>query len=84
MAIRTSSWGGAFAALTLAVGGLFLGSTAEATPGFARQTGMACVACHFQHYPTLNSFGRAFKASGTPCVVFSPWWRGTTCPCRWT
>lgn len=64
MTVRTSSWGGAVAALTLAVGGLFLGSTAEATPGFARQTGMACVACHFQHYPTLNSFGRAFKASG--------------------
>lgn len=64
MNIRISSWRGAAAALTLAVGGLFLGTSAEATPGFARQTGMACLACHFQHYPTLNSFGRAFKASG--------------------
>lgn len=64
MSIRTTSWRGAIAALTLVVGGLLVGTSAEATPGFARQTGMACVACHFQHYPTLNAFGRAFKASG--------------------
>jgi hypothetical protein len=31
---------------------------------FARQTGMACSACHFNHFPLLNPFGRAFKASG--------------------
>ena len=37
---------------------------ASAIPAFARQTGMACKACHFQHFPLLNSFGRAFKASG--------------------
>lgn len=37
---------------------------ASALPLFARQTGMACSACHFQHFPLLNSFGRAFKASG--------------------
>lgn len=37
---------------------------AAAVPAFARQTGMACNACHFQHFPVLNSFGRAFKASG--------------------
>ncbi len=37
---------------------------ASALPVFARQTGMACSACHFQHFPLLNSFGRAFKASG--------------------
>lgn len=36
---------------------------ASAIPAFARQTGMACSACHFQHFPMLNSFGRAFKAS---------------------
>jgi len=36
----------------------------SALPVFARQTGMACQACHFQHFPLLNSFGRAFKASG--------------------
>jgi hypothetical protein len=37
---------------------------AAAIPSFARQTGMACTACHFQHFPVLNSFGRAFKAGG--------------------
>jgi len=37
---------------------------ATALPAFARQTGMACSACHQQHFPVLNKFGRAFKASG--------------------
>ncbi len=37
---------------------------ASAVPVFARQTGMACTACHFQHFPLLNSFGRAFKSAG--------------------
>jgi len=37
---------------------------ASAVPSFARQTGMACVACHQQHFPILNKFGQAFKASG--------------------
>ncbi len=37
---------------------------ASAVPAFARQTGMACNSCHFQHFPTLNAFGRAFKAGG--------------------
>ncbi len=37
---------------------------ASAVPSFARQTGVACTACHWQSYPALNSFGRAFKASG--------------------
>jgi hypothetical protein len=37
---------------------------ASALPAFARQTGMACSACHFQHFPLLNGFGRAFKAAG--------------------
>ncbi len=36
---------------------------ASAVPVFARQTGMACSACHFQHFPLLNGFGRAFKSS---------------------
>ncbi len=36
----------------------------SALPLFARQTGMACSACHFQHFPMLNGFGRAFKSSG--------------------
>ena len=37
---------------------------ASAIPAFARQTGMACQSCHFQHFPQLNAFGRAFKSSG--------------------
>jgi len=36
---------------------------ASAVPAFARQTGMACNACHYQHFPLLNAFGRAFKSS---------------------
>jgi hypothetical protein len=41
---------------------------ASALPTFSRQTGMACSACHFQHFPALNSFGRAFKAGGFTMV----------------
>ncbi|MDP4027591.1 MAG: hypothetical protein Q8P42_01280 [Gallionella sp.] len=37
---------------------------AAAIPAYARQTGMACTACHAQHFPILNGFGRAFKAGG--------------------
>ncbi len=38
--------------------------SASALPAFARQTGMECSACHQQHFPVLNNFGRAFKAGG--------------------
>ncbi len=41
---------------------------AHAIPAFARQVGMPCSACHYQHFPTLNSFGRAFKAGGFTMV----------------
>jgi len=36
-------------------------TTSEAIPAFARQTGAACLSCHFQEVPALNAFGRAFK-----------------------
>jgi hypothetical protein len=36
---------------------------ALAVPSFARQTGMACEACHTV-FPELTHFGRVFKASG--------------------
>jgi hypothetical protein len=39
-------------------------SEASALPLFSRQTGMVCSACHFQHFPMLNGFGRAFKSAG--------------------
>jgi len=37
---------------------------ASAVPAFARQTGMACSACHFQSFPALTGFGKAFKTAG--------------------
>ena len=43
---------------------LFITPQAQAVPAFARQMGVSCNTCHFQHFPMLNSFGRAFKASG--------------------
>lgn len=45
---------------------------ASALPAFARQTGMACTACHQQHFPVLNSFGRAFKAAGYTMMGSQP------------
>jgi len=46
--------------------GVFLFSVfnlAEAVPSFARQTNLACNACHTM-FPELNSFGRDFKLNG--------------------
>ncbi len=51
------------------VSGLFvsvltnLPQSALAVPSFARQTGLACEACHTV-FPQLTPFGRVFKASG--------------------
>ena len=46
----------------VAVSGMALAPTsAEAIPAFARQTGAACLSCHFQTFPALKAFGRAFK-----------------------
>ncbi len=46
----------------VAATGLALAPTnAEAIPAFARQTGAACLSCHFQEVPALASFGRSFK-----------------------
>jgi hypothetical protein len=38
-------------------------SQAHAVPAFARQTGLACVACHVS-FPELTPFGRFFKLTG--------------------
>ncbi len=45
--------------------GLYAGlaTPAWAVPSFARQTGMACAACHTV-YPELTPFGREFKLNG--------------------
>jgi len=48
--------------LVSAIAAVTFVSEASALPVFARQTGMECSACHFQHFPMLNSFGRAFKS----------------------
>src|SRR6201997_5447466 len=47
----------------LAAASLAAVSPARAVPSFARQTGMACEACHTV-YPELTHFGRVFKANG--------------------
>lgn len=43
---------------------LLVAEPAHANPIFARQTGLSCNTCHFQHPPKLNAFGRRFKATG--------------------
>ena len=53
--------GGIVAALALSAGAFLLAPTsAQAVPSFARQTGMACEACHTV-FPELTPFGRRFK-----------------------
>ena len=47
----------------LAAAYLALPGTALAVPSYARQTGLACEACHTV-FPQLTPFGRTFKASG--------------------
>ena len=48
--------------LTVLLAALLLPPAAQAVPSFARQTGMACEACHTV-FPELNHFGRMFKAN---------------------
>ncbi len=58
----TSSSGPCYAGIVAAIA-LLPAWRAEAVPSFARQTGMACEACHTV-YPELTHFGRVFKANG--------------------
>jgi hypothetical protein len=53
-----------FYLLAGALAAMMFSQIVSAVPSFARQTGMACSACHSQHFPVLNSFGRSFKAGG--------------------
>jgi hypothetical protein len=46
-----------------AFGSLSFTRSVQAVPSFARQTGMACEACHTV-FPELTHFGRMFKANG--------------------
>ena len=50
--------------LVLALSVMLWAPKAQAIPAFARQTGMPCSGCHYQHFPVLNAFGRAFKEGG--------------------
>ena len=52
-----------FSILLLAALACLAVPTAQAVPSFARQTGMACEACHTV-WPELTHFGRVFKADG--------------------
>jgi len=55
----------AVAAVTVAFSALAVApQSAEAIPAFARQTGAACLSCHFQTFPALTAFGRSFKQGG--------------------
>src|SRR4030067_2586494 len=47
---------------------VFSSPDAEAIPAFGRQTGLSCSTCPFQHFPSLNAFGRSFKAGGYTMV----------------
>lgn len=42
---------------------LLASASAQAVPSFARQTGLACAACHTV-FPELTAFGRSFKLNG--------------------
>src|SRR5438094_728359 len=46
--------------IAVAVGTTLAPSDGEAVPGFARQTGLSCQACH-TIFPELTPFGRQFK-----------------------
>jgi hypothetical protein len=61
---HTAARAKAFFLLAGVIAAVTFSSAASALPLFARQTGMVCSACHFQHFPMLNGFGRAFKSAG--------------------
>lgn len=62
---KNTTWKHLTAYLAVILFGLAYASGAQAVPSFARQTGMACTACHTQAFgPNLNSYGRQFKLNG--------------------
>ena len=52
-----------FGLISFSLFSVILTRTADAVPSYARQTGLACEACHTV-FPQLTPFGRVFKASG--------------------
>jgi hypothetical protein len=61
--MQQAQWMRKMLTIHLLFSGCLMTPLAQAVPSFARQTGMACEACHTV-YPELNHFGRIFKASG--------------------
>ena len=61
--IMVEGWGMQVVRAIVIIGVLTASPAALAVPSFARQTGMACEACHTV-YPELTHFGRVFKANG--------------------
>jgi len=59
--MRTRSW---LPALVAPLSIALWTPDAQAIPAFARQLGVDCNTCHYQRFPVLNAFGRAFKESG--------------------
>src|SRR5450631_1679725 len=51
-------------AISVVASAAILSTPSYALPSFARQTNKACTACHFENFPMLTDYGRAFKASG--------------------
>lgn len=70
--LSITPWGRLLAALLLGAAALLASAGASAAPAFARQTGMACAACHYQTFPAINAFGRAFKSAGYTLVGAQP------------
>jgi hypothetical protein len=61
--VKVSLLGKVAAVAACAAAALGAAPAAHAVPSFARQTGMACEACHTV-FPELTHFGRVFKANG--------------------
>jgi hypothetical protein len=51
-------------AISVLASAAILSTPSYALPSFARQTNKACSACHFENFPMLTDYGRAFKAGG--------------------
>jgi hypothetical protein len=60
---RKTKIGSTLALLVLLAGASSFSERSHAVPSFARQTGLACQACHTV-FPELTPFGRSFKLNG--------------------
>ncbi|MGC2461295.1 MAG: hypothetical protein WA446_10055 [Steroidobacteraceae bacterium] len=59
-------------AISVLVSTAVISTPSYALPSFARQTNKACAACHFENFPMLTDYGRAFKASGFTEIYTEP------------